>query len=119
VSPPPRGAAGEDAADRIGAEPALLDGAPAVDLAEYRSELLCWRPPASRAAPPPGNSPASRRKEPPAQAAVSGAGARIGEFNGGCSEPELLGIEADQGSAAEARGGEQQQGAGGRGRVPF
>ena len=110
---PARPAAGEkNAAERVGAEPAVLDGAPAVDLAEHRAEPRVGEvePAAQRLHRAAGQGRAVRDRH--AAQAVPVRPRRVdGEVDRRCGEPDMLGVEADQGGAAKASGGEQQQGA--------
>ncbi len=106
-------AAGEkNAAERVGAEPAVLDGAPAVDLAEHRAEPRVGEvePAAQRLHRAGGQGRAVRNRH-GAPAVPVRPRLVDGEVDRRCGEPDMFGVEADQRGAAEASGGEQQQGA--------
>ncbi len=103
-------APGEDAAERIRAEPVMLEVAPAVDLAEQRPEAGLRRlqpvlQHARRAQPPVGGA-----RETDAARAVIGPVAQP-QRDAGVVEADLLGVEPDQGGAADPARSQQQQGA--------
>ena len=77
------------------------------------ARTACRRGRASRAAPAPDRSPGSRRAENRHAAQAVPVRPRLvdGEVDHRCGEPDMLGVGADQGGAAKASGGEQQQGA--------
>src|SRR5208337_3057438 len=92
-----RGAAGEDPADRIGAEAAMLDRAPAVDFPEHRSEFSVGavRPVAQRLHRANGEAGTAAEDNRPRAVAV-GAGVAWTEFGRRRGEADMLDVEADQ-----------------------
>ena len=90
----------------------MLDGAPAVDLAEHRAEPRVGEvePAAQRLHRAAGQGRAVRNRHGAPAVRVR---PRLvdGQVDRRCGEPDMFGVEADQRGAAEASGGEQQQGA--------
>ena len=91
--------------DRVGAEPAVLDIAPAIDLAEHRAESAVRGvyPIFQRA----HRARTERRDAPDGHDALGPMLAVKDEVNASLHEVDLLNIEADECASAQTRGGQQ------------
>ena len=103
----PSSAARQDPTDRVGAEPAVLDISPAINLAEHRAEAaVCGVYPIFQRAHRAG---AEGRDAPDGDGVLGPQLAVEDEVNARLHEVDLLDVEADECASAETSGRQQQQ----------